>query len=195
MDRNFDAWTNFRNFVPIIKTSLNMATITRSLSSKVNGNGESEIMLRLSVSRDLRLRLKSGIFVDPSRFRDGKFIMPRADRKTLANLQTISDNLVSLESRLVSLCVNTPQNLLSKEFFEDAIMRHNHPELFETTPVSRSFFDTFNEYLVTTQDGTKLSSRDCWRDMRNTNGNRRDRISLSNLKSLRVKWWMLSNSS
>ena len=135
-----------------------MATITRSLSSKVNGNGESEIMLRLSVSRDLRLRLKSGIFVDPSRFRDGKFVMPRADRKTLANLQTISDNLVSLESRLVSLCVNTPQNLLSKEFFEDAIMRHNHPELFDTTPVSRNFFDTFNEYLDTTQDGTKLSS-------------------------------------
>lgn len=54
-------------------------------SSKVNGNGESEIMLRLSVSRDLRLRLKSGIFVEPSRFREGKFIMPRADRKTLAN--------------------------------------------------------------------------------------------------------------
>ncbi len=135
-----------------------MATITRSLSSKVNGNGESEIMLRLSVSRDLRLRLKSGIFVDPSRFRDGKFIMPRADRKTLANLQTISDNLVSLESRLVSLCANTPQNLLSKEFFEDAIMRYNHPELFEAAPVSRSFFNTFNEYLATTQDDTKLSS-------------------------------------
>ena len=158
VDRNLAEWTKIRNFVPVIKTSLNMATITRSLSSKVNGNGESEIMLRLSVSRDLRLRLKSGIFVEPSRFRDGKFVMPRADRKTLANLQTISDNLVSLESRLVSLCVNTPQNLLSKEFFEDAIMRHNHPELFETTPVSRNFFDTFNEYLDTTQDGTKLSS-------------------------------------
>lgn len=37
-------------------------------------------------------------------------------------------------------------------------MRHNHPELFETVPVSRSFFDTYNEYLDTTQDGTKLSS-------------------------------------
>ena len=90
MDRNFGVWTNFSIFVPVIKTSLNMATITRSLSSKVNGNGESEIMLRLSVSRDLRLRLKSGIFVEPSRFRDGKFIMPRADRKTLANLQIFS---------------------------------------------------------------------------------------------------------
>ena len=135
-----------------------MATITRSLSSKVNGNGESEIMLRLTVSRELRLRLRSGVFIEPSRFRDGKFIMPRADRKTLAKLQIISDNLSSLESRLISLSVNTPTNQLSKEFFEDAIMRHNHPELFETVPVSRSFFDTFNEYLDTTQDGTKLSS-------------------------------------
>ncbi len=41
-----------------------MATITRSLSSKVNGNGESEIMLRLSVSRELRLRLRSGVFIE-----------------------------------------------------------------------------------------------------------------------------------
>ena len=114
-----------------------MATITRSLSSKVNGNGESEIMLRLTVSRELRLRLRSGVFIEPSRFRDGNFIMPRADRKTLAKLQIISDNLSSLECRLISLSVNTPANQLNKEFFEDAIMRHNHPELFETVPVSR----------------------------------------------------------
>ena len=67
-----------------------MATITRSLSSKVNGNGESEIMLRLTVSRELRLRLRSGMFIEPSRFREGKFIMPRADRKTLAKLQIFS---------------------------------------------------------------------------------------------------------
>ncbi|MCM1139602.1 MAG: hypothetical protein NC221_08335 [Duncaniella sp.] len=59
-----------------------MATITRSLSSKVNGNGESEIMLRLTVSRELRLRLRSGVFIEPSRFRDGKFIMPRAEQDT-----------------------------------------------------------------------------------------------------------------
>lgn len=115
-------------------------------------------MLRLTVSRELRLRLKSGIFVEPSRFRDGKFIMPRADRKTLANLQTISDNLTSLETSLISLCVNTPANLLSKAFFEDAILRHNHPEAYKTEPAVRDFFGTFNEYLDTTQDGTKLSS-------------------------------------
>ena len=135
-----------------------MATITRNISSKVNGNGESEIMLRLTVSRDLRLRLKSGIFVDPSRFREGKFVMPRADRKMLTELQALSDRLVALESMLVNLCVNTPQNLLSKEVFEEAIFRHHHPAVAAVAPVNRDFFGTFNEYLETTQDGTKLSS-------------------------------------
>lgn len=135
-----------------------MATITRSLSSKVNGNGESEIMLRLTVSRELRLRLKSGIFIEPSRFRDGKFVMPRADRKTLAKLQIINDNLVSLESRLISLCVNTPQNGLTKDLIEEEIVRHNHPELFESAPVKVGFFDIFNEYLNTKLNGAPLAS-------------------------------------
>lgn len=134
-----------------------MATITRSLSSKVNANGEAEIMLRLSVSRELRLRLKSGIFVEATRFRDGKIIMPRADRKTLAKLQIINDNLVSLESRLISLCVSTPQKSLSKEFFEDAILRHHHPELFEAALKKMSFFDVFNEFLDKHLDGAPLS--------------------------------------
>lgn len=135
-----------------------MATITRNLSSKVNGNGESEIMLRLTVSRELRLRLKSGIFVDASRFRDGKFVMPRADRKALTKLQEINDKLVSLETLIINLCVNTPQNELSKEFFDDEIYRFHHPAVVEVAPVSLDFFGTFNEYLETTQDGTKLSS-------------------------------------
>jgi len=126
-----------------------MATITRNLSSKVNGNGESEIMLRLTVSRELRLRLKSGIFVDASRFRDGKFVMPRADRKALTKLQEINDKLVSLETLIINLCVNTPQNELSKEFFEDEIYRFHHPAVVEVAPVSLDFFGTFNEYLET----------------------------------------------
>lgn len=35
-----------------------MATITRNISTKVNTSGEAEILLRLTVSRSLRLRLK-----------------------------------------------------------------------------------------------------------------------------------------
>ena len=40
-----------------------MATIQRSLSTKVNDNGKSEIMLRLSLSKNDKIRIKSVIFV------------------------------------------------------------------------------------------------------------------------------------
>lgn len=54
-----------------------MATIQRSLSTKVNDNGKSEIMLRLSLSKNDKIRIKSGIFVLASRFKDGAFFTKR----------------------------------------------------------------------------------------------------------------------
>lgn len=54
-----------------------MATIQRSLSTKVNDNGKSEIMLRLSLSKNDKIRIKSGIFVLASRFKDGTFFTKR----------------------------------------------------------------------------------------------------------------------
>ena len=78
---------------------------------------------------EIVLHIRRGFcnFVEDTRFRDGKIIMPRADRNTLAKLQIINDNLGSLESLLISICVNTPQKSLSKEFFEDVILRHHPP--------------------------------------------------------------------
>lgn len=48
-----------------------MAVIRRSLSTKVDGNGNAEILLRFNVTRDYRVRLKSGFFLS---LRDGKRI-------------------------------------------------------------------------------------------------------------------------
>lgn len=61
-----------------------MATIQRSLSTKVNDNDKSEIMLRLSLSKNDKIRIKSGIFVLASRFKDGTFIKPRANQQEIA---------------------------------------------------------------------------------------------------------------
>lgn len=49
---------------------------------------------------EIVLHIRRGFcnFVEDTRFRDGKIIMPRADRNTLAKLQIINDNLGSLES-------------------------------------------------------------------------------------------------
>ena len=60
-------------------------------------------------------------------------------------------------SLLISICVNTPQKSLSKESFEDVILRHHPPEPFEAAPQKMSFFDVFNEFLDKHFDGAPLS--------------------------------------
>lgn len=60
-------------------------------------------------------------------------------------------------SLLISICANTPQKSLSKEFFEDVILRHHPPEPFEAAPQKMSFFDVFNEFLDKHFDGAPLS--------------------------------------
>ena len=59
-----------------------MATITRSLSTKEDGNGRVEFMLRINSNRTTRVRVRSGIFIAKERFVEGKFVYPRANPKT-----------------------------------------------------------------------------------------------------------------
>lgn len=93
-----------------------MATITRNISTKVNTSGDEEILLRLTVSRSLRLRLKSGIYMNPKRFKDGAIIMPRANQKEAKVLNEIEKRLTALEQLIVSACIDNPQEDLSQEF-------------------------------------------------------------------------------
>lgn len=124
-----------------------MATIKRALSTKVDANGRAEFMLRLSASREVVLRLKSGIFVETSRFKDGKFSMPRADQKETLRLRGIEDKLIGLERMLLNACESNAIDKLTKEFFVELIDRYNHPEQYEVKKVEADFFETFNEYL------------------------------------------------
>lgn len=122
-----------------------MASIKRELSRKTNGDGKSEIIIRLSIGRGLQPRLKSGIFINPSRFNDGKkdpakagcIIMPRANQKEAADLRKIEADLIATEQHLISLCNSTPKYRLCKEFFAGAIDRFRYPERYteeETAP-------------------------------------------------------------
>lgn len=124
-----------------------MATITRNISTKVNTSGDAEILLRLTVSRSLRLRLKSGIYMNPKRFKDGAIIMPRANQKEAKVLNEIEKRLTALEQLIVSACIDNPQEELSQEFFRDMIDRFNHPDKYEVKKVELTFFGLFNEYL------------------------------------------------
>ena len=62
------------------KTS-NMATIKRYISPKVDKRGMSEIFFRISLTKNVKYRVKSGIYINATRFKDGEIIKPRANQK------------------------------------------------------------------------------------------------------------------
>lgn len=127
-----------------------MATIQRSLSAKVNDNGKSEIMLRLSLTKNNKIRIKSGLFVLAARFKDGAFIKPRANQHELAELRNVEDTLVSFERFLIGLSETHPIDKLTKDFINDQIDRWRFPEKYVPKEVKQkqlSYDAIIDDYL------------------------------------------------
>ena len=82
-----------------------MASIKRYISSKVEGNGRSEIMFRLSLSKDIKLRLKTGIYIEPSRFnpKTGAISKPRANQKEISEIKDTERKIRDLEDYIYDL--------------------------------------------------------------------------------------------
>lgn len=123
-----------------------MATIKRSISAKTNPSGRAEIMLRLSISHSVAHRIKSGIFVSPARFKDGKFIMSR-DAEEKRSIREIEDKLDGIEKFLIRLSEDTPLNKLSKDYIMAQLDLFLNPPV-EDVPVEKeeSFFDIYERY-------------------------------------------------
>lgn len=123
-----------------------MASIIRTISSRVDKTGKAEILLRLSIDHDHKQRIKSGIYISASRFRDGKIIKPRANRKEVEELDSIERTLEDLERFILSLCREHQADSLTKEYILESIENYRNPAMNKKDqPVS--FFDTFNLYL------------------------------------------------
>lgn len=105
-----------------------MASIKRYISSKVEGNGRAEIQLRLSLTKNIKLRLKSGLYINPSRFKDGTIIKPRTNQDELAELRDLESRLNNLEAYIYELCENQDVTELTKDFLEKEIYRFHHPK-------------------------------------------------------------------
>lgn len=105
-----------------------MASIKRYLSSKVEGNGRSEIQFRLSLTKDIKLRLKSGIYIKPSRFNAGTIVKPRANQEEIAELKELERKIRDLEDYIYALCEDNPVERLTKEFLTKEIDRFHHPK-------------------------------------------------------------------
>ncbi len=131
-----------------------MASIKRYISSKVEGSGKSEILFRLSLSKDVKLRLKSGFFINPDRFSNtGAISMPRANQAEKAELKILERKIRDLEDYIYELCETRTLGELTKDFFEKQIYRFHHPKK-EPKPkeveqiLERRFIELVEEFPV-----------------------------------------------
>ena len=125
-----------------------MGSIKRSISKKVDQTGKAEILLRINIDRTHQQRIKSGIYITASRFRDGEIIKPRANQKELQELNKTESELKDIENFILKLCQDYEAEILTKDFFIGAIESFRHPEKAEETPKG-NFFVAFNEYIDT----------------------------------------------
>lgn len=127
-----------------------MATIQRTMTSRLDANGKGEILLRLNVSRAIRLRLHSGIYVDARRFKDGKFVFPRSDQDEVTLLRKQQETISNLEMYLIEKCEGTPTEQMTKDYFQDLIFKFLHPAKVDLPqPKEKNFFELFDEYIPT----------------------------------------------
>ena len=125
-----------------------MATLTRNITKGTNPMGKAEILLRLSVSRNLVVRLKTGLWIDPARFDKGTFSLPK-DATARAEIRAIEDKLIDIERFLINLCEKTAPDILSKDFLLAQYDLFLHPvsEKKKRTPREPNFFETFEDYI------------------------------------------------
>lgn len=128
-----------------------MAKIVRTLSAKTNTAEESEILFRFTLNRNKQLRIKSGLFVAPSRFKDGEIKKPRANPKEAEALTALETRLISIERLLITTAQETTADNYTKTYFEEVIKRAEHPEQYQSQPQEAppSFFETYREYYTT----------------------------------------------
>ena len=126
-----------------------MAQTNYYLGKFTNSAGESEINLRLYVSRDIRLRIGSGIWIDRKRW--GKKndinipIIQGEEREQLlekrAKLKTLTDVL----EREINTCAD--KTTITREHLEKIVKRFHKPSKAKRE-FEKSFFDVVDTYLA-----------------------------------------------
>ncbi len=127
-----------------------MAQTNYYIGKTTNSAGESEINLRLYVSRDIRLRIGSGIWVDRRRW----------GKKNDINIPLIQgeerEQLLEKRSRLKALTdlleqeINTAadKSIITREYMQGVVKRFHKPTKAKKEH-EKSFFDVIDIYLAT----------------------------------------------
>lgn len=126
-----------------------MAVIRRTLSTKVDGNGNAEILLRFNITRDYRVRLKSGFFLPPARWKNDQFVIPRADPIEAARIRQMDKDLSDMEHFLIQLFEKTPLDKFTKEYINDQLELYRNPPVVEEPKEKElKFFEVFDQFIA-----------------------------------------------
>lgn len=135
-----------------------MPTIKFSISKKKQLPQGSELLLRLSISRRLVFRAKTGFFIKPEQWNASteKVIIPRMHTIDRTNLIILQGEIDSFKNYILQKCSETPIEIISKDWLENTICSfHNGTQIDE----NEDFETTFHYYIstqVSTLQGKKL---------------------------------------
>lgn len=128
-----------------------MAQTNYYLGKAVNSAGESEINLRLYVSRDIRIRVASGIWVDRKRWgKKNDINIPLIQGEERELLLEKRSKLKALTDYLENI-INTSEDksTIDRPFIEKQIKKFHKPTRKSVVPTEESFFDVMGKYLST----------------------------------------------
>ena len=128
-----------------------MAQTNFYIGKTVNSAGESEISLRLYVSRDIRIRVGSGIWIDRKRWgKKNEINIPLIQGDEREMLLEKRTKLKALTDYLENV-INTSddKSAISRELIEKEIKKFYKPARKNTVPKEESFFDVMEKYIST----------------------------------------------
>ena len=120
-----------------------MAQTNFYLGKTINNAGESEISLRIYVSRDVRIRIGTGIWVDRKRWGKKNDIniplIQGEEREVLLEKRSKVKALVDYLENIINSSDN--KSVISRELIEKEIKKFHKPIRKSITPKEESFFD------------------------------------------------------
>ena len=128
-----------------------MAQTNYYLGKIINNAGESEISLRLYITRDIRIRTGSGILVDCKRWgKKNEINIPLIQGEERDALLEKKSMLKSLTDHLEKL-INTSENksTIDKPLIEKEIKKYHGPVRKSKSPKEESFLEVVERYLST----------------------------------------------
>lgn len=135
-----------------------MATINFTLSPKLDKEagkktGKASLSIRFCGGRNLIFRTKSGIFINPERWRNDRVIIPRFDTPERRELMITQKRIDELSNLILSEFAETDRETVNKKWLNLVIDRYRFPSKYGQKSDKNhkaptvSIFTTFDEFV------------------------------------------------